>query len=90
MGATTLGRAAHDPGVEMPFDLHRTLNERQAENFRLHSHYVNPQMARVLKTIGFDRSTSGAKAATLDAEGARISTSSPVSASSPSAGITRR
>jgi len=40
----------------MPFDLSEVLRERQGENFRLHSRYVNPQMARVLKTLGFDRS----------------------------------
>ncbi len=39
----------------MPFDLSEVLTKRQGENFRLHSDYVNPQMARVLKTIGFDR-----------------------------------
>jgi len=39
----------------MPFDLHRVLKERQAENFRLHSQYTSPQLPRVLQTIGFDR-----------------------------------
>ena len=39
----------------MPFELRKLLEERQGENFRLHARHVNPQMARVLKTIGFDR-----------------------------------
>jgi ornithine--oxo-acid transaminase len=39
----------------MPFDLSEVLQERHGENARLHGRYVNPQMARLLKTIGFDR-----------------------------------
>lgn len=39
----------------MAFDLRQVLEERQGENFRLHQTYMNPQMPRVLKTIGFDR-----------------------------------
>jgi acetylornithine/succinyldiaminopimelate/putrescine aminotransferase len=39
----------------MSFDLHRLLEEREGENFRLHQAYMNPLMPRVLKTIGFDR-----------------------------------
>src|ERR1700688_297206 len=39
----------------MPFDLTKVLQERRGENFRLQSRYMNPQMGRVLKTIGFDR-----------------------------------
>src|SRR5579872_4709069 len=39
----------------MSFDLSQVLKERHGENFALHAQYVNPQMARVLKTIGFDR-----------------------------------
>ncbi|MEO1069518.1 MAG: aspartate aminotransferase family protein [Cyanobacteria bacterium J06638_6] len=31
------------------------LNQRQQDNFSLHSQYLNPQMVNVLKTIGFDR-----------------------------------
>lgn len=40
----------------MTFDLGRTLRERQGENIALHSAYLNPQLPRVLRTIGFDRS----------------------------------
>lgn len=39
----------------MPFDLARTLEERQGQSFTLHRRYMNPQMARVLQTLGFDR-----------------------------------
>jgi len=31
------------------------LEERKGDNFRLHEHYLNPQMVKVLKTIGYDR-----------------------------------
>ncbi|PSN15447.1 aspartate aminotransferase family protein [filamentous cyanobacterium CCT1] len=31
------------------------LQQRQRDNFSLHSQYLNPQMVNVLKTIGFDR-----------------------------------
>ena len=39
----------------MPFDLTRVLEERKGENFSLYSRYVNPQLARVLGTLEFDR-----------------------------------
>ena len=39
----------------MPFDVARALEERHGENFSLHEQYLNPQLARVLKTLGFDR-----------------------------------
>jgi ornithine--oxo-acid transaminase len=56
----------------MPFDLAALLSERHDENFRLHSRHVNPQMARVLKTIGFDRFyVRGEGSYLFDAEGAR-------------------
>jgi ornithine--oxo-acid transaminase len=37
------------------FDLAKVQAERQGENFALHNRYLNPQLPRVLKTIGFDR-----------------------------------
>jgi ornithine--oxo-acid transaminase len=56
----------------MPFDLSALLSERHDENFRLHTRHVNPQMARVLKTIGFDRFyVRGEGSYLFDAEGAR-------------------
>jgi acetylornithine/succinyldiaminopimelate/putrescine aminotransferase len=39
----------------MPFDVSEALRSRHGENFRLHSELLNPQLARVLKTLGFDR-----------------------------------
>ncbi|HTA17676.1 MAG TPA: aspartate aminotransferase family protein, partial [Polyangia bacterium] len=39
----------------MAFDVLEELTERAGESFSLHDKYLNPQMVRVLKTIGFDR-----------------------------------
>lgn len=39
----------------MPFDVARVLEQRRGENFQLHADLLNPQLGRVLKTIGFDR-----------------------------------
>jgi acetylornithine/succinyldiaminopimelate/putrescine aminotransferase len=56
----------------MPFDLAAVLSEHHDENFRLQAKYVNPQMARVLKTLGFDRFyVRGEGCYLFDAEGRR-------------------
>ena len=39
----------------MSFDLTSLMESRQGENFRLHSEHLNPQLVKVLKTLGFDR-----------------------------------
>lgn len=39
----------------MAFHLADLLEQRRGENFQLHSKYMNPQLARVVKTLGFDR-----------------------------------
>lgn len=39
----------------MSFDLSKVLEERQGENLALHAQLMNPQLARVLTTLGFDR-----------------------------------
>ena len=39
----------------MPFDVAQTLRQRHGDNFVLHEQHLNNQLARVLKTIGFDR-----------------------------------
>jgi ornithine--oxo-acid transaminase len=39
----------------MPYDVAKALAERHGENFQLHNELMNPQMARVLRTLGFDR-----------------------------------
>jgi ornithine--oxo-acid transaminase len=38
----------------MPFELQEVLRARRGENFSLQARYMNPQMGRVLKVIGFD------------------------------------
>jgi acetylornithine/succinyldiaminopimelate/putrescine aminotransferase len=56
----------------MPFELKEVLRARQRENFRLQSEYMNPQMGRVLKTIGFDHYyVRGEGCYLYDAEGRR-------------------
>jgi ornithine--oxo-acid transaminase len=37
------------------FNLSKLLEERHGENFQLHAQYLNPQLAKVVKTLGFDR-----------------------------------
>ncbi|MGH9109033.1 MAG: aspartate aminotransferase family protein [Acidimicrobiales bacterium] len=39
----------------MAFDVAKALKERHGENFKLHAELLNPQLGRVLKTLGFDR-----------------------------------
>ena len=39
----------------MPFNLSELLEERRGENFQLHARYLNPQLTKVIKTLGFDR-----------------------------------
>ncbi len=39
----------------MTFELSSLIEARKGENFRLHSEYLNPQLVKVLKTLGFDR-----------------------------------
>jgi acetylornithine/succinyldiaminopimelate/putrescine aminotransferase len=39
----------------MSFNLAQLLDQRRGENFQLHAKYLNPQLAKVVKTLGFDR-----------------------------------
>lgn len=39
----------------MSFDLASLMESYKGENYSLHQEYLNPQLARVLKTLGFDR-----------------------------------
>jgi ornithine--oxo-acid transaminase len=56
----------------MAFDLLKELADRAGESFQLHEKYLNPQMVRVLKTIGFDRHYTRAEGQYLfDGSGAR-------------------
>jgi ornithine--oxo-acid transaminase len=54
------------------FDIKKELAERAGESFSLHEKYLNRQMVRVLKTIGFDRQYTRAEGPYLfDKTGAR-------------------
>jgi ornithine--oxo-acid transaminase len=56
----------------MPFDVEELLRARHGENYSLHEKHLNHQLARVLKTIGFDRFYVRGKGSYLfDAEGER-------------------
>src|SRR3989338_7066271 len=39
----------------MPIHIQKLLAERNGENLSLHSQFINPQFAKVLSTIGFDK-----------------------------------
>jgi ornithine--oxo-acid transaminase len=45
----------------MGLELEHLLAEREAERYALHSRYLNEQLVRVLKTIGFDRAYQSGK-----------------------------
>lgn len=49
----------------MNFDIQQLLRARAADQYALYERYVNLQMARVLKTIGFDRSYTRAEGCLL-------------------------
>jgi len=67
----TLGRVTDEPSAT-PFDVAGALRERHGESYALHRTYMNPQMVRLLKTIGFDRSyVRGEGCYLFDAEGRR-------------------
>jgi len=54
------------------FDVKALLEQRGSEAFALHERYMNPQMPRVLRTLGFDRDYVRAEGAYLfDRDGAR-------------------
>jgi ornithine--oxo-acid transaminase len=56
----------------MTFDIIKELTDRAGESFSLHEKYLNRQMVRVLKTIGFDRHYTRAEGPYLfDKTGAR-------------------
>jgi acetylornithine/succinyldiaminopimelate/putrescine aminotransferase len=57
----------------MPFDLRSTLERHHGEQFVLHRDHLNPQLPRVLKTLGFDRFYVSAEGCYLiDDHGGRI------------------
>ncbi len=60
-----------EPSPE-PFDVRALLAARGHEAFALHERYVNPQMPRILRTLGFDRDyVRGEGAWLFDREGNR-------------------
>jgi ornithine--oxo-acid transaminase len=59
-----------EPAAPKGFDLARLLAERGAERYELHAKYVNPQLPRMLHTIGFDKFYERAEGAYFwDADG---------------------
>jgi 4-aminobutyrate aminotransferase-like enzyme len=58
--------------TDQSFDLKSLLAERDTEAFALHERYMNPQMPRILRTIGFDADYVRAEGAYLfDRDGRR-------------------
>src|SRR5580692_5043123 len=56
----------------MPFDVEELLRARHGENYELHDKHLNNQLARVLKTIGFDQFyVRGEGSYLFDADGER-------------------
>ena len=56
----------------MDFDLPSILDARQGSGYELHARYLNPQLPRVLRAIGFDKVYKGAEGAYLyDCDGNR-------------------
>ena len=56
----------------MGFDLHELMQRRSGENFKLYGENLNPQLVRVLRSIGFDRLYTRAEGAYLfDDQGRR-------------------
>jgi len=56
----------------VPFDLHALLDAHHGEAYALHDEYLNPQLAKVLTTLGFDRTyVRGEGAYLIDDQGGR-------------------
>src|SRR5580704_17066483 len=49
----------------MGFDLRQVLEERAGENYALYGRHINPQLTKVLRSIGFDRDYVRAEGAYL-------------------------
>jgi ornithine--oxo-acid transaminase len=58
--------------MTVPFDLAALLHAHRGEAYALHEEFLNPQLARVLTTLGFDRTyVRGAGAYLIDDQGGR-------------------
>lgn len=66
----------HEPitrSADETFDLESLIRGRERDNLRLHDEHINPQFAKVLRTIGFDRSyVRGQGAYLYDTEDRRV------------------
>jgi ornithine--oxo-acid transaminase len=51
--------------VTVSFDLAALMNEHRGQSFDLHSQFMNPQLVKVLTTLGFDRHYVGGEGAYL-------------------------
>jgi ornithine--oxo-acid transaminase len=71
--AEQYGKMAGSPRrSRMPFDVAELLRSRHGESYALHDKHLNPQLVRVLKTIGFDRFyVRGEGSYLFDADGER-------------------
>jgi ornithine--oxo-acid transaminase len=59
------------PGESIP-SVHELIARRTGEEMALNDRYLNPQMGRILRTLGFDRTWTGGEGAHLiDADGTR-------------------
>lgn len=66
----TTAESASESSQAGKFDLGALLAERGAERYELHNRYLNPQLPRMLHTIGFDKVYERAEGAHFwDAEG---------------------
>lgn len=64
------GTPATGAGPAPGFDLRRLLAERGGERYALHARHLNPQLPRMLRTLGFDKVYERAEGAHFwDAEG---------------------
>ena len=74
----------------MSVEIDHLFAEAEPQRYALHTRYLNEQMVRVLKTIGFDRAISVARASTsMTGRVCNTLTSSAGGACSPSAAIIR-
>jgi len=65
------GSNRHSPPIRNPamsLQIADLFAEREAERYSLHTRYLNEQMVRVLKTIGFDRRYRRARGQPLERE----------------------
>jgi ornithine--oxo-acid transaminase len=63
---------SHSSGVPTPASITEIINDRTGEEMALNERFLNPQMGRILRTLGFDRVWTGGEGAHLiDSQGER-------------------